>query len=600
MRRLVGPGRMRRLVGPGRGKRLVGTIALLSGVAALGGCLGDEGDETGARADRGVEGERGGERGGVQGERGGVERGGGPGAACGEVPGGRVSVPAGTGSVPVGGYANLLAVGGGSLWVPVTSEAAPEQVRLVRIRFSAGAVSSQLYQGTGEVRLRVGLGAVWLADPGPRTLTRLDLRTAERTVRRPFGAGIEPRELTLGAGRVWLVPGEGGFVAEVDPDSMQVVRRISLNGVHTVGDVAVDGRTLWASAPEEGRLVRVDARSGQALGDPIRVGAEPIDIEAADDDVWVDLGEGADALAHVDARSGRVLGRVPNGGSVFALALGFGSVWATNYKPDTVTRIDAATGRRLGRPIPTGTDPKGVVTGAGAVWVANAGSCTVTRINPSNDVSFRTADGVRLEGRIWGDGRIGIVFSHMGRGSDSQVDWYPLARELAARGYTTLTYNRRGVCPGAGDGCSGGSDDLAASWRDVVAADRFLRARGARVTVLVGASIGAMSSLRAAATGRVDPVALVELAGVNHASGYDFTRSEIARIQGAKLFVSAADDPYGGDDSAREWHRWARPPKDLAILKGYAHGTDLLAPGESTARRVRRLIVRFVERHVPG
>jgi hypothetical protein len=30
----------------------------------------------------------------------------------------------------------------------------------------------------------------------------------------------------------------------------------------------------------------------------------------------------------------------------------------------------------------------------------------------------------------------------MGRGGDTQVDFYPLARALAQRGYLALTYNR--------------------------------------------------------------------------------------------------------------------------------------------------------------
>lgn len=548
------------------------TAALLLGLVTLGGCLGG-GEDDAPRPERGRAGD-----------------------ACSEGLRGRVSIPGRTGTLAIGGYANLLAVGANTLWVPVTKEAAPDRVRLVRVDLATGAVSRWPYRGTGEVRVRVGEGAVWLADPGPGTLTRLDPETGRSTVRRPLD---EPRELTLGAGRVWLVPSEGGYVAELDPDSMRVMRRISVPGVEVVGDVAIEGRTLWLSAPEEGSVIRLDARSGRAVGEPIRVGGEPLDIEALDGDVWVDLGE-ADALAHIHGRSGRLLGRTPSGGDVFAIALGFGSVWATNYARDAVTRIDAATGRRVGRPIRTGPDPKGVVAGAGAVWVANAGACAVTRIDPGGTpVGFRTRDGVRLEGKVWGDGQVGIVFSHMGGAGDDQADWYPLARALAGRGYAALTYNRRGVCPGRGDGCSGGADDLRRSWQDVVAADRFLRSRGARSTVLVGASIGAMSSLRAAEQGHVDPVALVELAGVNHLSGYDFAKAEIARIGGAKLFISAADDAYGGDDAAREWHRWARGPKELEVLDGYAHGTELLEAGEPTARAVTRLIVRFIERHAP-
>jgi len=66
----------------------------------------------------------------------------------------------------------------------------------------------------------------------------------------------------------------------------------------------------------------------------------------------------------------------------FAIAVGSGSVWATSYRTDTVTRLDAETGSRIGEPIATGADPKGIAVGMGAVRVANAGDCTLTRIVP--------------------------------------------------------------------------------------------------------------------------------------------------------------------------------------------------------------------------
>jgi streptogramin lyase len=112
----------------------------------------------------------------------------------------------------------------------------------------------------------------------------------------------------------------------------------------------------------------------------VRVAATALDIEATPEYAWVDLGED-EGLARVHARRPRL--EVADGGTVFAIALGFGSLWATNYFAGTVTRIDAATGERIGEPIPTGADPKGIAVGMGAVWVANAGACTLTRIDPA-------------------------------------------------------------------------------------------------------------------------------------------------------------------------------------------------------------------------
>jgi pimeloyl-ACP methyl ester carboxylesterase len=215
------------------------------------------------------------------------------------------------------------------------------------------------------------------------------------------------------------------------------------------------------------------------------------------------------------------------------------------------------------------------------------------------EVTFQAPDGVTLVGRVFGDGEVGVVLAHMGRSEDTQADWNRLARALAERGYTALTYNRRGVCNAPGRGCSGGYDELASSWKDVVGGAAFLRDRGARDVVLVGASIGAMASLHALVTRSVDAAALAEIGGVNHASGYDFSREQLQAIGGDKLFVSSAHDPYGGADAAREWHAWAREPKQLEILPGSAHGTDLLVEGQPSARPLIELVLTFLTRAAP-
>lgn len=186
----------------------------------------------------------------------------------------------------------------------------------------------------------------------------------------------------------------------------------------------------------------------------------------------------------------------------------------------------------------------------------------------------------------------------MGRGGDTQLDWAPLARRLASRGYLALTYNRRGICPSERAGCSGGVDDLPGGWKDVVGAYRFLHDRGAVAVALVGASIGAMSSIAAAARPDIRVAALVEVGGINDASGYSFRRTDVQRLEGAKLFLSSAADPYGGSDAARQWFAWARAPKELEIVPGHLHGTDLLRAGEASRRGLLQIIPAFLDAHV--
>jgi hypothetical protein len=203
-------------------------------------------------------------------------------------------------------------------------------------------------------------------------------------------------------------------------------------------------------------------------------------------------------------------------------------------------------------------------------------------------VRFVASDGVQLAGTLFGSGDVAVVCSHMGRGGDTQAAWFGLARALAARGYLVLTYNRRGITP------SEGFDSYAESWRDVVGADRFVRSRGAKQVILIGASIGAMSTLYAAARGAVHPAGLAEFAGIE-GGAHDYTRAGIHGIRGLKLFISSEDDIYGGAAAARNWYRWASPPKRLVLLPGDEHGTDMLARGQRTAKRVRAILIRFVD-----
>lgn len=108
-----------------------------------------------------------------------------------------------------------------------------------------------------------------------------------------------------------------------------------------------------------------------------------------------------------------------------------------------------------------------------------------------------------------------------------------------------------------------------------------------------------MASLHALVTRSVEAAALIEIAGVNHASGYDFSRERLLALEGDKLFVSSANDTYGAAEAAREWHRWAREPKQLEILPGSAHGTDMLIEGQPTAKPLMERLLTFLARAVP-
>lgn len=207
-------------------------------------------------------------------------------------------------------------------------------------------------------------------------------------------------------------------------------------------------------------------------------------------------------------------------------------------------------------------------------------------------VVFRAADGVRITGAMFGHGPVTVVLAHMGRGGDQAVDWVPFARVLAARGYRALIFNRRGICsaaPHGGEMCSGGVDDLAAHWKDVVGAVHFLRSHNVQSVVVGGASIGAMATMRAVLVRRGDVDGVIWFAGLLDGD-YTFTPREISQLAVPVLILSSRDDGYGAADAAKTLSEWIGGSQPV-ILPGSAHGTDIFVVGPAEARQQFRVAV---------
>lgn len=69
-------------------------------------------------------------------------------------------------------------------------------------------------------------------------------------------------------------------------------------------------------------------------------------------------------------------------GSPDWMAVGFGSLWVINYKPDRVSRVDPTTGKVLAEVPLGGKACLGVVVTADRVWVPTCGAVTINEIDP--------------------------------------------------------------------------------------------------------------------------------------------------------------------------------------------------------------------------
>lgn len=196
-------------------------------------------------------------------------------------------------------------------------------------------------------------------------------------------------------------------------------------------------------------------------------------------------------------------------------------------------------------------------------------------------VTFRTEDGFRLSGHVFGSDSRAAVLSHMF--PSDQSSWFGLARDLAGDGYQALVFDFRGY------GESQGGKDVALLDRDVRAAARFAGSerRGTKV-VLVGASMGGTASLIAAASLPVAGVAT--LSAPVRFQGLD-AGPALSRVTVPVLVIAGAgDEPAAA--AAEEIFRGVGGGRDLQIVAGPEHGTDLLGGRRGT--EVNRMLVQFV------
>lgn len=211
---------------------------------------------------------------------------------------------------------------------------------------------------------------------------------------------------------------------------------------------------------------------------------------------------------------------------------------------------------------------------------------------PGRPVTLAAADAVRLEAQLLAASDSWVILAHMGNAGDSLLDWLPAAEHLHDLDFTVLLINRRGVCLPAGDRCSEGPDDFAASWADVVGAAEYAEQHGAARIVIGGASLGAMASLYAARRlgDRIDGV--IWLAGLLDASGYRFSARSVHATAAPVLAISATNDPYGAAHDARELARWSGEGSPV-LIRGSSHGTDMLRQ-EQPRRRLMEAIEAFL------
>lgn len=186
-------------------------------------------------------------------------------------------------------------------------------------------------------------------------------------------------------------------------------------------------------------------------------------------------------------------------------------------------------------------------------------------------VKLKTADNVAISGVESGTGAKGVVLIH-GDGR-SAADWSNFATKLASQGFHVVALDLRG------HGASAQPAPLTdADWpkmvADIDAATAYLRTKGAKEIVLVGADVGGSLALNAAAK---DPgvTSVVMISPTVTAHGVKVSDALTAYGQRPLMLVAASGDTMSAK-AATLLEPKAMGPKSLQILGGSGSGVQLL------------------------
>ncbi|HEX9967537.1 MAG TPA: protein kinase [Solirubrobacterales bacterium] len=234
----------------------------------------------------------------------------------------------------------------------------------------------------------------------------------------PIEVGRGSLRLATGDGAVWATSAADGRLWKIDPRSGEVVGEAVRLGEGIAG-VAVGNGTVWVTSPRTGEVIRFEPASERLRR--IRVGGRPGAIVFGGGRVWV-ADEAGGGITAINPAGDEVYKRgIEPDATPLRLAVGAGAVWASSASTGRISRIGFETAA-ADRPIPVGRGPAGITVGGGFVWVATTRDDTVSRVDPS--IRGRFGEPIEVGDRPGGiDAGTSVVWvANAGDGTVSRID----------------------------------------------------------------------------------------------------------------------------------------------------------------------------------
>jgi YVTN family beta-propeller protein len=282
-----------------------------------------------------------------------------------------------TGVYPVGASPAAISVGDGYVWALSVDDRTLSRIdpRAGRVRtIGVGAIPTDLVAGAGGVwvgvggRLRATTFAGWIAT----SVARVDGRTGaiNATVGLPrrghFVTNAARHHFVVAGKSVWAIAPDGAVV-QIDPRAQRIVATIRQRSTPLA--LAAGRESVWALTTT-GAVTRI--WPSRRLADITIASSGLTALAVGAGSIWATAPRDG-TLWRIDPGPPPILRTIDVGGGADSVTVGGGYVWVANSLAGTLSRIDPRT-NRVDLTIPVGNTPTAVSFGEGAVWTTVAGS----------------------------------------------------------------------------------------------------------------------------------------------------------------------------------------------------------------------------------
>jgi streptogramin lyase len=185
-------------------------------------------------------------------------------------------------------------------------------------------------------------------------------------------------------GSIWT----GGFrrshLDRIDPETLKRSGRSGELGIGLAG-LAASGRSMWAVVSRDRRLVRLDARTGRVVGDPVTLPGPSDAITADAKDVWVAVAipGPTNQVLRIDPATGAIRETLDVTNGVRRLLVHDGALWMISSTPAQLIRVDLGSPNRTRTKFQLGAEvPGDLAVADGSIWVSVTDAALVARVDP--------------------------------------------------------------------------------------------------------------------------------------------------------------------------------------------------------------------------